>query len=105
MRAALHFLSRVLILAGVMLVLDAALTVLWQEPITAIYGAVHQSRLGSDLDRLDRTPPTAAEAQVLKTMQADPERIAFLARALRRRARDGHAIGRIRIPHIHANYV
>ncbi|MFL5896813.1 MAG: class E sortase [Thermoleophilaceae bacterium] len=105
MRPALRFLSRVLILAGVMLVVDAALTVLWQEPVTAIYGRIHQDRLGGDLKRLERAGPTPQEAQVLGRLQADAARIAFLARAERRRARDGQAIGRIRIPRIHANYV
>jgi sortase A len=31
--------------------------------------------------------------------------MAFLARSMRRHLHDGQAIGRLRIPHIHANYV
>jgi sortase A len=105
MRSALRGLSSVLIATGVLLVVDAALTVLWQEPITAIYAKIKQGELSHDLNRLDRAPPTPEEASVLKLLHSDSERIAFLARSLRRRAGDGQAIGRIRIPHIHANYV
>src|SRR4051812_22914856 len=103
MRRALRALSGVLIVTGVLLVLDAALTVLWQEPITALYAKIGQGRLGGDLDRLDKAAPTPQEAQVLKLLHVDSARIAFLARSLRRHAKDGQAIGRIRIPHIHAS--
>src|SRR5206468_2885748 len=105
MRRALRGLSSVLIATGVLLLADAALTVLWQEPITALYATIKQNELSHDLDRLDRAPPTPEEATVLKLLHTDTQRIAFLARSLRRRAKDGHAIGRIKIPHIHASYV
>jgi len=105
MRGALRWLSSVLIVAGILLVADAALTVLWQEPVTAIYASIRQGELGHDLNRLNRTPPSPAEAKVLSLLPSERARIAFLARSLRRHAKDGQAIGRIRIPHIHASYV
>jgi sortase A len=105
MRRALRALSGVLIVTGVLLVLDAAITVLWQEPLTALYAKVRQNQLGGDLDKLERTPLSPGERQVLRVLHDDPERIAFLARSMRRHLHDGQAIGRIEIPHIHANYV
>jgi sortase A len=105
MRRALRGLSSVLIATGVLLVLDAVLTVVWQEPVTAIYGKVSQNQLGGDLNKLDRTPLSATERGVLKALHSDPQRISFLARSMRRRIHDGQAIGRLHIPHIHANYV
>jgi sortase A len=105
MRRALRALSSVLIATGVLLVVDAVLTVVWQEPVTAIYGKVRQSELGGDLKKLDAAPVTPAQARVLRLLRSDPERIAFLARSMRHGLEDGQAIGRIRIPHIHANYV
>jgi sortase A len=105
MRRALRGLSSVLIVTGVLLIADAALTLVWQEPITAIYAKIGQGKLGGDLNQLDRAAPTPEEAKVLKVLHTDRARIAFLARALRRRSHDGQAIGRIRIPHIHASYV
>ena len=105
MRRALRGLSSVLIATGVLLVLDAVLTVVWQEPVTAIYGKVRQNELSGDLNKLDRAPLSPTERNVLKLLHSDPQRIAFLARSMRRHVQEGHAIGRIRIPHIHASYV
>ena len=105
MRQALRFLSSVLIATGVLLVLDAVVTVVWQEPITAIYGKVKQEQLGEDLNKLDRAPPSAAERGVLAALNSESARVAFLARSMERRLHDGQAIGRLRIPHIHANFV
>jgi sortase A len=105
MRRALRALSSVLIVTGVLLIADAALTLLWQEPLTAIYAQIRQDNLGNDLSKLERLQPTPQELQVLHQLHADPARIAFLARSLRRRTTTGGAIGRIKIPHIHANWV
>jgi sortase A len=105
MRRALRGLSSVLIVTGVLLVLDAVLTVVWQEPVTAIYGKIHQDQLGGDLDKLNRAPLSQAERTALQALHSNQQRIAFLARSLRRHVRDGQAIGRLQIPHIHANFV
>src|SRR4051812_2195624 len=105
MRRGLRALSSVLIATGVLLVLDAVLTVVWQEPVTAIYGKVRQGELGGDLKKLDQAPVSPAEARVLRLLDSDPQRIAFLARSMRRHLHEGQAIGRIRIPRIHASYV
>ena len=105
MRRALRGLSSVLIATGVLLVLDAVLTVVWQEPVTAIYAQIHQDQLGGDLTKLNRAPLSPAERSVLKVLHSDPQRIAFLARSMRRHVHEGQAIGRLRIPHIHANFV
>ena len=100
MRRALRALSSVLITTGVLLVIDAVLTVVWQEPVTALYGAVRQGELGNELDELERVPLSAAERRALGALEADPARIAFLGRSFRRRIDDGSAIGRLRIPKI-----
>jgi sortase A len=105
MRRALRGLSSVLIVTGVLLVLDAVLTVVWQEPVTAIYGKVHQDQLGGDLDKLNREPLSQAERAALQALHSNQQRIAFLARSMRRHVQDGQAIGRLRIPHIHASFV
>jgi len=105
MRRALRGLSSVLIATGVLLVLDAVLTVVWQEPVTAIYGKVRQGELGGDLDKLNRQPLSPSDRGALQVLHSDAERVAFLARSMRRHVEEGQAIGRLRIPHIHANYV
>ena len=105
MRRALRGFSSVLIATGVLLVLDAVLTVVWQEPVTAIYGKVRQGELGGELKKLNREPLPAPEQHALQSLDSNPQRVAFLARSMRRHLRDSQAIGRLRIPHIHANFV
>src|SRR4029078_12191849 len=99
MRLALRGLFSVLIATGVLLVLDAVLTVVWQEPVTAIYGKVRQNELSGDLKTLEKTPVGAGGGRALRVLHSAPQRIRFLARSMRRHIHEGQAIGRIRIPH------
>jgi sortase A len=98
-------LSIALIVAGVLCLVDAGVTLLWQEPVTALYAWLQQRGLAGDLNRLDRAAPTPDERTVLARLDAERLRIAFLARELRRSAKAGSAVGRIEIPRIHAGYV
>jgi sortase A len=104
-RRLLRALSTVLVVAGGVLLLDAGLTLVWQEPVTALLGRLHQDALGDDLDALRDAGPTAAERRALARLGDERRRIAFLARALRRRTKEGDAVGRIRIPRAKANFV
>jgi sortase A len=106
-RRPLRALSTVLIIAGVLMLGDAALTVAWQEPVSGAYAWIVQDRLGGDLRKLELelARPGAAELAALRALQDDRRRIAFLARLLRRTAGRGDAVGRIRIPRIKANFV
>jgi sortase A len=105
LRRALRALSSVFIVAGVLMLLDAGLTLVWQEPITALQARVRQNALGHDLTKLRAAPPTPVEAKVLSHLHSNRQRVAFLARALRRRLNRGDAAGRIKIHRIHANFV
>ena len=105
MRRALRALSTILIIAGVLLIADAGLTLAWQEPISAIYARLTQNRLDNDLRALDRAQPTALQLRALARLRTEQRRIAFLARALRRRAAPGDALGRIRIKKIGISFV
>ena len=99
-RRALRTLSSVLIVAGVLLLADAALTVLWQEPLSAVYSRLQQDRLDGQLADLERAQPTPLEKRALAALPDEEARLAFQARALGREASDGQPIGRIRIPRI-----
>ena len=105
MSGALRALSTILIVAGVLLVVDAGLTLVWQEPVSAFIAHREQDRLESRLRALERALPTPLESRALATLHGTTRRIAFLARAERRHAHEGEALGRIRIPTIHVNYV
>jgi sortase A len=96
MRSLLRSLGLVLVVAGAILVADAALTVVWQEPVSSVYAHRQQSRLEDQLARLDRE-----EAPLVAVRAQHPaRRLTSAARALERRTQAGHALGRIRIPAI-----
>jgi sortase A len=104
-RRGLRSLSSVLIISGALLLADAGLTLAWQEPVSGVYAWIVQDRLGDDLRALERATPGGRERRALRALQGDRRRIAFLARALKRQADRGAAVGRIRIPAIDASFV
>ncbi|HST55568.1 MAG TPA: class E sortase [Solirubrobacteraceae bacterium] len=104
-RSWVRWLSVLLIVAGVLAVLDAGVTLVWQEPLSALYAKLQQQRLSSALSTIERAQPTLVERERLARLPSERTRIAFLARELERRAGDGSPVGRIRIPHIGANFV
>ncbi|HVL30619.1 MAG TPA: class E sortase [Solirubrobacteraceae bacterium] len=105
MRRPLRTFSTVLIVAGALMLTDAALTVAWQEPVSGAYAWIVQDRLGGELEELELRRPGAVELAALRALQGERRRMAFLARRLRRTADRGAAVGRIRIPSIDASYV
>ncbi|WP_324910214.1 class E sortase [Baekduia sp.] len=104
-RRLLHGLSTVLIAVGVLVLADAAATLLWQEPLTALQTKVRQHGLAKDLKKLEATGPSPIERRVLSGIDDQRRRIAFLARSLQRRTAPGDAIGRLVIPKLGADFV
>ena len=100
MRRLLRTLSTVLIVAGVLLVADAVLTVAWQEPTSAIYAHLEQRKLRSGLAELESVPPRPVERRALAKLKAPERRLAFAARSLDRNVKKGRPVGRIRIARI-----
>ena len=105
MRRSLRALSTVLIVAGTLMLADAALTLAWQEPVSAVYATILQGRLGGDLDRLEQRAPTALDLAALSRLAGERRRMAFLARRLRADSAEGAAVGRLRIDRIGADFV
>ena len=79
MRAVLRFLAAVMIVSGVLLIGDAAVTVLWQEPVSAFVSERQQVQLEEQLF----DPPEKVEKRVRQ-----------------RRPLPGDAIGKLEIPAI-----
>ena len=98
-------LAILLILLGTLAVTDAVATLVWQEPVSALYAKLRQDHLSGALRKVERALPTPAERRALAGLTSEPARIAFLASALERRARDGSPVGRIRIPRIGISFV
>ena len=101
MRGVWRFIASVLIVSGVLLLADAAITLLWQEPVSALIAHREQSRLASQLRTLDRL--SAEDAQALASARGG--RLAALARREQTRVGSGHALGRIELPTLHRSYV
>jgi sortase A len=104
-RRALRVLAVVLIVAGVLALADAVVTVVWQEPFSWLYARLQQDRLAGALKQVERTPPTAAEQRTLANISDEQARITFLAGELEQHAGTGSAVGRIEIPRIGADFV
>ncbi len=99
-RRVLRTLSTAFIVAGLLLVADAAATVLWQEPVTWYLSGRTQAGLGDDLEKLEAQGPTQVERRALSSLRSDDRRLPFLARSLQRRAEPGQAVGLVQIPAI-----
>jgi sortase A len=96
--------SSVLILSGLLLVLDAAATLLWQEPVTAVVALIKQGQTDTRFLSYQHAPLTQLDQRALASLRSMSERISYLARVERRSAPTGVAIGRIEIPKIGANF-
>jgi sortase A len=94
-----------LILLGALTLIDGAVTLLWQEPITALLATLRQDHLSSALSKVEHAPPTAVEQRALAGLSDERQRIAYLADDFARRSGGGGAVGRITIPQIGASYV
>jgi sortase A len=104
-RRPLRILSTVLIVVGALVLADGAVTLAWQEPLTALYAGRQQDELEDELATLERTPPTPSERRVIARLPDPRRRLAFRARSLARRTEPGDPIGRLRIPAIGVNAV
>jgi sortase A len=98
-RRALRALSTVLIVSGVLLILDAGVTLVWQEPISALLAARSQDGLERQL---------SAESQRFSRVATRPRGRSEAARAAQEfaaRLRRGRAFGRIALPTLGQSYV
>ena len=101
----LRLLALLMLLVGGLAVADAIVTLVWQEPISALYASFRQSHLAGDLQRIERATPDAPETRTLASIADEQRRIEYLASELETRAHNGGAVGRISIPSIGASFV
>jgi sortase A len=104
MQRALRILSTALITAGLVVLLDAGLTLVWKEPVSTVYGAIQQGNAEDELTDLENRFPTAKELRALEDLRL-AERLARLADAFEDEVRNGEGIGRIMIPRIDLDMV
>jgi sortase A len=104
MRRLVRDISSVLILSGLLLVLDAAVTLAWQEPVTAVIGLFMRGEINQHYLSYRSAPLSRVDKHALVTLPSQKQRIAFLARREEHQVTTGDAIGRIQIPKIGASY-
>jgi sortase A len=98
MRSVTRFLGSVLAVSGVLLLVDAALTVTWQEPVSALLAGRAQAQLEDDLERefAALSPPGASSVP--------RERPFTRASRYERRLRRGGALGYLDLPTLDRRY-
>ena len=101
-RPVLRFVASVLITSGILMLVDAVLTVTWQEPVSAYFAQQDQDGLNNELKR--EAPQVEADKRSVASIGDERKRLKRLATLARHRARTGHAIGTIRIRKIDAKY-
>lgn len=104
MRRFIRAISSVLILSGLLLVLDAAATLVWQEPVTAAIGVIMRTQVNDRYLSYGTAPLTGSDVKALHTIKPLGQRIAYLARRERAQVTIGDAIGQIEIPRIGNTY-
>jgi sortase A len=102
---AVYILAVALITAGLVVLADVGLTLVWQEPTSSIYASVRQHDAESALEDLERDFPTAADRRAIRDVHGERRRASALARLFAERVSDGQPIGRIVIPSIGVDIV
>jgi sortase A len=96
----LRIISIMLITAGLVVLADAGLTLLWQEPLSAAYGAFKQGQAEDQLNDLESQYPTPADLAAISGVRGNDEKARILADRFEPHLQEGHAIGRIKIDRI-----
>jgi sortase A len=97
---ALRIISIMLITAGIVVLVDAGLTLVWQEPLSAAYGSFKQGQAEDQLNELESSYPTPADLAAIAGVEGTPAKVRILADRFTPHLQRGNAIGRINIDRI-----
>jgi sortase A len=92
--------SIMLITAGLVVLADAGLTLVWQEPLSAAYGALKQGQAEDQLNQLESEYPTPADLAAIAGVRGTTAKARILADRFKPQLQRGRAIGRIKIDRI-----
>jgi sortase A len=104
MRRLIRDISSVLILSGLLLVLDAGATVVWQEPVTAAIGMIMRGEVNQRYLSYRTAPLSGDDVRALAGISRLGQRLAYLARLERSQVTPGDAIGQLQIPSLGNTY-
>ena len=100
MQRAVRILSTMLITAGMVVLADAGLTLVWQEPLSAAYGSLEQGKAEDQLNDLESQYPSPADLAAIAGVSGNAAKARILADRFEPHLQEGHAIGRIKIDRI-----
>jgi sortase A len=104
MRRLIRDISSVLIISGLLLVIDAGATLIWQEPVTAVIALIKRSQIDKRYLSYQSAPLSRLAQHALGDLASMGQRVSFLARREQRQVATGDAIGRITINKIGASF-
>jgi sortase A len=100
----LRILSVALITAGLVVLADAVATLLWQEPVSAAYASLQQSRAGDELAELE-AEFDPGDVGFLSANASEAARARVLAERFQKTLDNGQPIGRVKVDSIGLNTV
>jgi sortase A len=100
MHRVLRIISIMLITAGLVVMTDAGLTLVWEEPLSAAYGAFKQGQAEDQLNKLETQYPTPEDLAAIAGVRGISKKARILADRFKPQLQEGHAIGRIKIDRI-----
>jgi sortase A len=103
-RRLLRDFSSILILSGLLLLVDGAVTIVWQEPVTAAIGLIRRDNVDKQFLSYSTAPLTRTQDKAVKSLSSTKQKIRYLAREDLSRIKNGDAIGTIDMPRIGHTY-
>lgn len=100
MHRVLRILSLALIVAGLVVMADIALTLVWKEPMSTVYGAIRQHAAADELEDLDQRYRARVDLSELDSGASVERQSKALAKQFKPELGTGMGIGRIEIPEI-----
>ena len=95
----LRILSTALITAGLVVLADAVATLVWQEPVSAAYASLQQSRAGDELEDLE-SEFDPGDVGFLRADASEAAKARVLAERFERTITEGQPIGRVKVDSI-----
>jgi sortase A len=99
------FLGGLALLLGVVLIVDAAITLLWEDPLTAVFTQQEQKALSKKLAANEAAALPPSTLELVRKAGSVNQRMAVLAAHERETTKAGEPLGRIAIPRIGVNFV
>lgn len=99
------FVGGLAVFIGLVLLFDAVVTVVWEDPFTTIFTQRDQKVLGEKLAAAEKAPVPASTLELVRRAGSERQRMALLGAHERTTAQAGDPLGRISIPRTDNSFV